>query len=90
MNRYHVEKMAKDLAATRHELWVKCGTHNWPALPTTQPFGTVFLDLDTATGSEVDPVAQAWVSVALGAEGRYSVGFDALLICSACADDCPF
>ena len=39
MNRYQIEKMANDLADTRHELWVKCGTHNWPALPTTRDTG---------------------------------------------------
>ena len=39
MYRYHVEKMANDLADTRHELWVKCGTHNWSTLPTTQDTG---------------------------------------------------
>ena len=29
MNRYHVEKMASDLAATRHELWRPILYHAW-------------------------------------------------------------
>jgi len=39
MTHYHIEKMAHDLADTRHELWIKCGAHNWAALPTTQDTG---------------------------------------------------
>jgi hypothetical protein len=39
MTRYNVEKMAKDLADSRDDLWRKCGTHNWSTLPTTQDTG---------------------------------------------------
>ena len=58
MNRYHVEKMARDLAATRHELWVKCGTHNWSALPTTLDTGEHYcitcLTLFSSTGEPLN------------------------------------
>lgn len=56
-------------------------------LPTSHAFGWIYLNLNTRTGSPVDPVAQAWVSSVVGAAGRYSVGFDALQICSACDPD---
>jgi hypothetical protein len=39
MTRYNVEKMAKELADARYDLWRKCGTHKWSALPTTQDTG---------------------------------------------------
>jgi hypothetical protein len=58
MNRYHIDKMAKDLAATRHELWVKCGAHNWSALPTTQDTGEHYcitcLTLFSTTGEPLN------------------------------------
>ncbi len=39
MMRYHVERMANDLADMRYELWSQCGAHNLSALPTTQDTG---------------------------------------------------
>jgi hypothetical protein len=54
------------------------------ALPTTFDFGWVYLNLNTSTGSVVDPFAQAWVSAIMSAEGRYSIGLDAIQFDSAC------
>ncbi len=54
------------------------------ALPTTFENGWVYLNLNTSTGSVVDPFAQAWVSTIMSAEGRYSVGLDAIQFDSAC------
>jgi hypothetical protein len=56
-----------------------------PQLPTTFDNGWLYLNLNTSTGSPVDPFAQAWVSTIMSAEGRYSVGFDAIQLDSACA-----
>ena len=39
MTRHHIEKMARDLADRRYELWIKCGAHNWATLLTTQDTG---------------------------------------------------
>jgi hypothetical protein len=43
------------------------------------------LNLNTSTGSPVDPTAQAWVSTIMSAEGLYSIGLDAVQLDSACA-----
>jgi hypothetical protein len=51
------------------------------ALPATPDFGWIFLNLNSAVaGSQVpfEPLMQNWVSVVMDAEGRFSVGFDAM------------
>jgi hypothetical protein len=59
-------------------------------LPVTPDFGWLFLNLNTtvaAAGANPpeDPgAAQAWVSVLMKAEGRFSVGYDAVQLDSAC------
>jgi hypothetical protein len=58
-----------------------------PAFPVTPDNGWLYLNLNTSTGSPVDPLAQAWVTAIMSAEGRYSVGFDAITLSSACSDD---
>jgi hypothetical protein len=55
-----------------------------PAIPTTFNNGWLYLNLNTSTGAPVDPFAQAWVSSIISAEGRYSVGLDAIQFDSAC------
>jgi hypothetical protein len=57
-----------------------------PSFPVTPDFGWLYLNLNTSTGSGVDPIAQAWVTTVMSAEGRYSVGFDAISLASACTD----
>ncbi len=60
------------------------------ALPVPFNFGWLFLDLNTAVTAAganppEDPVAaQAWVSAVMTAEGRFAVGYDAILLDSAC------
>ena len=60
------------------------------SLPVPYAFGWLFLDLNTtvAPAGNVPPedpsAAQAWVSTLLQASGRYSVGFDAIQLDSAC------
>ncbi len=59
--------------------------------PVSFDFGWIFLNLNTtvaAAGSNPpeDPAAaQAWVTVVMDASGRFSVGFDAIQLDSACA-----
>jgi hypothetical protein len=51
------------------------------ALPATPDFGWIFLNLNSVVaGSQVpfEPLMQNWVSVVMDAEGRFSVGFDAM------------
>jgi hypothetical protein len=61
-----------------------------PALPVGPSFGWLFLNLNTtvpAAGNNPpeDPAAaQAWVTVTMDAEGRFSVGFDAIRLDDAC------
>jgi hypothetical protein len=56
-----------------------------PSLPTTFSNGWLYLNLNTSTGvPAIDPFAQAWVSTIISAEGRYSVGLDAIQFDSAC------
>jgi hypothetical protein len=61
------------------------------ALPVPFAFGWLYLNLNTTVAAAAgnppeDPAAaQAWVSVTMDAEGRFSVGFDALQLDSACA-----
>jgi hypothetical protein len=60
------------------------------AFPVPYPFGWLFLDLNTAVApaGSVPPedptAAQAWVSTMMQSAGRYSVGFDAIQLDSAC------
>jgi hypothetical protein len=60
------------------------------SFPVPYKFGWLFLDLNTTVGpaGSVPPedpaAAQAWVSTLLQASGRYSVGFDAIQLDSAC------
>ncbi|MGH7342578.1 MAG: hypothetical protein ACREKH_19000 [Candidatus Rokuibacteriota bacterium] len=46
--------------------------------------GWLYLNLNNSTGSPADPVAQAWVTTLINAEGRYAVGLDAVAFDSAC------
>ncbi len=51
------------------------------ALPAAPDFGWIFLNLNSVVaGSQVpfEPLMQNWVTVAMDAEGRFSVGFDAI------------
>lgn len=61
---------------------------NSPALPVPFNFGWLYLNLnfDTGTGDPPeDPAAmQNWVTTVMSAEGRYSVGFDAIALDSSC------
>jgi hypothetical protein len=61
---------------------------NSPALPVGPSFGWLYLNLNFDTGNgdpEEDPAAmQNWVTTVMSAEGRYSVGFDAIALDSSC------
>ena len=50
------------------------------SLPTTFSFGWMFLNLNFSNGGliQFDPLMQNWVSVVMDADGRFSVGFDAI------------
>jgi hypothetical protein len=60
-------------------------------LPVPFDFGWLYLDLNTtvATAGSNPPedpaAAQAWVTIEMEAQGRFSVGFDAIQLDSACA-----
>jgi hypothetical protein len=61
-----------------------------PTLPVTPIYGWVYLNLNTTVASSPNPpedpaAAQAWVMVVMDAEGRFSVGFDAVRLDSATA-----
>ncbi|HXO18604.1 MAG TPA: hypothetical protein VOA87_01640 [Thermoanaerobaculia bacterium] len=62
-----------------------------PAFPIPFSFGWIFLNLNTTVAAagnnppEDPAAAQAWVEIVMSAEGRYSVGFDAIKLDSACA-----
>ncbi|HEV7515907.1 MAG TPA: hypothetical protein VGR07_06380, partial [Thermoanaerobaculia bacterium] len=62
-----------------------------PSFPVPYRFGWLLLDLNTTVtpAGNVPPedpaAAQAWIEVVMSALGRYSVGFDALQLDSACA-----
>jgi hypothetical protein len=63
-----------------------------PSLPVPYDFGWIYMDLNTTvTGTGVvnnplDPAAaQAFVTVRMTSQGRYSVGFDAIHLDSACS-----
>ncbi len=61
-----------------------------PAFPVPQSFGWLYLNLNSIVGPAGDnpPEDQAamqnWVTTVMSAEGRYSVGFDAIQLDSAC------
>ena len=61
-----------------------------PDLPVPFDFGWLYLNLNTAvaaagaTPPEDPAAAQAWVVAVMSAEGRYSVGLDAIQLDSAC------
>jgi hypothetical protein len=60
------------------------------ALPVPFDFGWLFLNLNTVVAAaganppEDPSAAQAWVTAVMDAEGRFSVGFDAIQLDSAC------
>lgn len=64
---------------------------NGSALPVSFDFGWLYLDLNTTVAAagnnppEDPEAAQAWVTAAMSAEGRYAVGFDAIQLDSACS-----
>jgi len=66
-------------------------THiNGPDFPVPFHFGWLYLDLNTTiTGNPNPPfdpaAAQAWATVVMDANGRFSVGFSAIQLDSACA-----
>ncbi len=52
-----------------------------PDLPASPDFGWIFLNLNSAVvGTQVpfEPLMQNWVSVVMDADGRFSVGYDAI------------
>ncbi len=54
---------------------------NGPDFPVSNAFGWLYLNLNsTVAGSQVpfEPIMQNWVSALMSAEGRFSVGFDAI------------
>ena len=57
-----------------------------PAPPT--PFGWIFLNLNTTVVGQTPglpaAIAQAWVTTVMSAQGRFSVGFDAIKLDTAC------
>jgi hypothetical protein len=63
---------------------------NGPDFPVPFNFGWLYLDLNTTiTGNPNPPfdpaAAQAWVTIVMDANGRFSVGFSAIQLDSACA-----
>ncbi len=55
-----------------------------PAPP--YPFGWMYLNLNTSTGAVggiLDPTAQAWVTTAMSASGRFGLGYDAIQLDNA-------
>ena len=59
-------------------------------LPATPDFGWIFLNLNTVVaGSQVrfEPLMQNWVTVVMDAEGRFTVGFDAIQLANVTAAD---
>jgi hypothetical protein len=63
---------------------------NGAAFPVPFSFGWLYLDLNTTISGNPNPpfdptAAQAWVTVVMDANGRFSVGFSAIQLDSACA-----
>ncbi len=55
-------------------------------LPVPFDFGWMYLNLNTTVmGSPYAPFSQNWVTTVMSAEGRFSVGFDAIQLDSACS-----
>ena len=57
--------------------------------PVTPDFGWIYANLNTTVAGVVTPTedpaaAQAWVTIVMDAQGRFSVGFDAIQLDSAC------
>ena len=57
--------------------------------PVTPSFGWLYLNLNTTILGDANPpedpaAAQAWVTVVMDADGRFSVGFDAIQLDNAC------
>ncbi|MFL6196211.1 MAG: hypothetical protein ACJ75H_18670, partial [Thermoanaerobaculia bacterium] len=64
------------------------GGANNPGDDPTSPFtfGWMYLNLNTSTGAVggiFDPTAQAWVTTVMSANGRFSVGYDAIQLDNA-------
>ena len=57
-------------------------------LPTAFDNGWVYLNLNHDVPNGPLGIAQAWVTTVMSAEGRYSVGFDAIQLDSACDETC--
>jgi len=52
----------------------------------TDEFGWLYLNLNhTVTGDPFPGVAQAWVTTVMDADGRFSVGYDAIQLDNATA-----
>jgi hypothetical protein len=63
---------------------------NGASFPVPFAFGWLYLDLNTTVSGNPNPPfdpssAQAWVSIVMDANGRFSVGFSAIQLDSACA-----
>jgi hypothetical protein len=60
------------------------------SFPVPYKFGWLYLDLNTTVSAagnvppEDPAAAQAWIEAVMSALGRYSVGFDAIKLDSAC------
>lgn len=54
-------------------------------VPVEPDFGWLYLNLNTSTGSVQDPYAQAFVTTVMSAQGRFSVGFDAIQLNDLCS-----
>jgi hypothetical protein len=63
---------------------------NGADFPVPFSFGWIYLDMNTTVTGNPNPpfdpaAAQAWVTIVMDADGRFSVGFDAIQLDSACA-----
>jgi hypothetical protein len=63
--------------------WITVGEGD---LDPSHEFGWLYLNLNTSTGAPVDPTMQNWVVTSLAAQGRYTVGYAATQLGSACFD----
>jgi hypothetical protein len=56
--------------------------------PVDPDFGWLYLNLNTTVaGAGINPYAQAWVTAIMSADGRFSVGFDAIALNTLCSPD---
>ena len=65
------------------------------ALPSSYNFGWLYLNLNFPTGTIWDPFMQNWVTAVMDADGRFSVGFDAIQLGNVtypefATDDCIY